>query len=226
MLLKSPSGLFFYLNKNKKMKTYKEFCRDANIRENWFNDASKVVSGTVRNVTNTIGITKPKPQQVLAYKNYSPGVLNKTTGQFTQRAHSKPEQERYGWKPVNVSSYSKKDTPGPKTASGHNFDDRQRLVAVPYKYKKGQAPKGTWKGTPSTPFGTKLNVTAKPMGTSTKVSNTSVQDTGDFGPAGDYNKSTSYDLALQTARDVTGNSNITSTEFGKRKVYVRPSPKP
>jgi hypothetical protein len=192
------------------MKSYKEFCKDANIQEFWNPFAPK---------PNSVA----KPQSVLAYKNYQSGVLNKSTNEFTPRPHSGPEQTRYGWKPVSVSSYSKKDTPGPKTASGHKFDDKQRLVAVPYKYKEGQAPKGTWEGTPSTPFGTKLNVTAKPMGTSTKVSNTSVQDTGNFGPAGDYNKSTSYDLSRQTAADVTGNPNITSTEFGKRKVYVRPS---
>ena len=195
------------------MKSYKEFCKDANIQEFWNPFAPK---------PNPVA----KPQSVLAYKNYQSGVLNKSTNEFTPRPHSGPEQTRYGWKPVSVSSYSKKDTPGPKTASGHKFDDKQRLVAVPYKYKEGQAPKGTWSGTPSTPFGTKLNVTAKPMGTSTKVSNTSVQDTGNFGPAGDYNKSTSYDLSRQTAADVSGNPNITSTEFGKRKVYVRPSPKP
>jgi hypothetical protein len=195
------------------MKSYKEFCKDANIQEFWNPFAPK---------PNPVA----KPQSVLAYKNYQSGVLNKSTNEFTPRPHSGPEQTRYGWKPVSVSSYSKKDTPGPKTASGHKFDDKQRLVAVPYKYKEGQAPKGTWSGTPSTPFGTKLNVTAKPMGTSTKVSNTSVQDTGNFGPAGDYNKSTSYDLSRQTAADVSGNPNITSTEFGKRKVYVRSSPKP
>ena len=195
------------------MKSYKQFCEDANIQEFWNPFAPK---------------PKPvaKPQTVLAYRNYQPGVLNTSTNTFTSRTHTPKEQERYGWKPVNVSSYSKKDTPGPKTASGHKFDDKQRLVAVPYKYKEGQVPKGEWKGTPSTPFDTKLNLTAKPTGTSTKISNTSVQDTGNFGPAGDYNKSTSYDLALQTARDVTGNSNMTSTEFGKRKVYVRPAPKP
>ena len=195
------------------MKSYKEFCKDANIQEFWNPFAPK---------PNPVA----KPQSVLAYKNYQSGVLNKSTNEFTPRPHSGPEQTRYGWKPVSVSSYSKKDTPGPKTASGHKFDDKQRLVAVPYKYKEGQAPKGTWSGTPSIPFGTKLNVTAKPMGTSTKVSNTSVQDTGNFGPAGDYNKSTSYDLSRQTAADVSGNPNITSTEFGKRKVYVRSSPKP
>jgi hypothetical protein len=193
------------------MKSYKEFCKDANIQEFWNPFAPK---------------PKPvaKPQTVLAYKNYQSGVLDKSTNTFTPRAHTPKEQERYGWKPVNVSSYSKKDTPGSKTASGHKFDDNQRLVAVPYKYKEGQVPKGEWKGTPSIPFGTKLNFTSKPMGTSTRISNASVQDTGNFGRAGDYNKSTSYDLALQSARDVTDNPNITSTKFGKQKVYVKTLP--
>ena len=186
------------------MKTFREFCYDANIQEFWNPFAPK-----------------EKPQKVLAYKNYQPGVLDKKTGKFTQRAHTGAEQKRYGWKPADVSSYSKADTPGPKTASGHKFDDKQRLVAVPYKYKLGEVPKGEWKGTPSTPFGTKLDLTAKPMGTATKVSKTSVQDTGNFGAAGNYNKKTKYDLSLQTARDVSRNPNITSTEFGKRKIYVR-----
>jgi hypothetical protein len=66
----------------------------------------------------------------------------------------------------------------------------------------------------------------KAPGTKAPIATTSAQDTGNFGPAGSYNKSTSYDLALQTARDVSGKSNITSQEFGKQKVYVRNAPKP
>ena len=165
--------------------------------------------------------SKP-PNQVLSYKNYQSGVLNKDTGKFTQRAHSDKEQQRYGWKPVKVSSYSKADTPGPKTASGHKFDDKQRLVAVPYKYKENEVPKGVWKGTPSTPFGTKLDLTAKPMGTATKVAKTSVQDTGNFGRAGDTNKEVKMDLSLRTSKDLAPVS--TSNEFGKRMVYAKVSP--
>ena len=182
------------------MKTFQQFCSEAyEIRE-------------------FLGFgEKPKPNtQVLAYKNYKPGVLDKSTGKFTQRAHTGPEQKRYGWKPVNVSSYSKADTPGSLTASGHKFDDKQKLVAVPYASKTSSKP--------STPFGTKLNLTTKPMGKETKVAKTSVQDTGNFGPAGSFNKKTSYDLSLQTAKDVSGNQNITSQQFGKQKVYVRNEP--
>ena len=181
------------------MKSYKQFCLDANIQEFWNPLASK-----------------PQPtKQVLAYKNYQPGVLNKDTGKFTQRPHTGPEQKRYGWKPVNVSSYSKADTPGSLTASGAKFDDKQRLVAVPYASKTSSRP--------STSFGTKLQMTKAP-GTKAPVASPSVQDTGNFGPAGAYNKTTSYDLALQTARDVAGKQNITAREFGKQKVYVRNAP--
>ena len=186
------------------MKSYKQFCVDANIREFWNPFAAKPKP-----------ITKPKPQPVLAYKNYQPGVLDKSTGTFTQRPHTSNEQERYRWKPVDVSSYSKKDTPGKLTASGAKFDDRQKLVAVPYTSRTNKEP--------SIPFNTKLQMTLAP-GTSKPVATTSVQDTGNFGPAGDYNKKTSYDLALQTARDVSGNPEITSIDFGKRKVYVRTAP--
>ena len=155
--------------------------------------------------------------QVLAYKNYKPGSLDKSTGKFTPRAHSGAEQKRYGWKPVNVSSYSKADTPGSLTASGEKFDDKQRLVAVPYKSSTSSKP--------SIPFGTKLQMTKAP-GTKSPVATTRVSDTGNFGPAGQYNRSTSFDLARQTASDVIGNPNITSKEFGKQKVYVRTAPKP
>lgn len=148
--------------------------------------------------------------------------MDKDTGKFTQRTHSDEEQQRYGWKPVKVSSYSKADTPGPKTASGHKFDDTQRLVAVPYKYKENEVPKGVWKGTPSTPFGTKMDLTTKPMGTATKVVKTSVQDTGNFGRAGDTNKEVEMDLSLRTAKDLAPVS--TANEFGKRMVYAKVSP--
>lgn len=186
------------------MKSFNQFCEDANIQEFWNPFAPKPQA-------------KSKPQPVLAYKNYKPGVLDKSTGKFTQRAHTSKEQERYGWKPVSVSSYSKKDTPGSLTASGEKFDDTQRLVAVPYKSRTNTSP--------STPFGTKLQMTTAP-GTKAPVANTRVSDTGNFGPAGDYNKATGYDLSLQTARDVAGKPTITSQEFGKQKVYVRTSPPP
>lgn len=185
------------------MKTFSRFCTDANIQEFWNPFAPKLKP------------TKPKKDvNVLAYKNYQPGILNKSTNKFTQRPHTEPEQKRYGWKPVNVSSYSKADTPGSLTASGHKFDDKQKLVAVPYKSQTSTKP--------STPFGTQLHMTRAPG--VTPVAKTSVQDTGNFGPTGAYNKKTSYDLSLSTARDVTGKSNITSKQFGKQKVYVKNAP--
>lgn len=183
------------------MKSFKQFCKEANIQELFGFEMPKPPA--------------PKPStEVLAYKNYKPGVLDKKSGKFTQRAHTGPEQKRYGWKPVNVSSYSKADTPGSLTASGHKFDDKQKLVAVPYKSRTSTKP--------SQPFGTKLNITRAPG--VTPVAKTSVQDTGNFGPAGDYNKKTSYDLSLSTARDVAGKPNITAREFGKQKVYVKTEP--
>ena len=187
------------------MKTFKQFIEEAH---------------QVQELFGFMEPPKPKPQppkqEVLAYKNYQPGVLDKSSGKFTQRAHTGAEQKRYGWKPVNVSSYSKADTPGSLTASGHKFDDKQKLVAVPYASKTSNKP--------STPFGTKLNITRAPG--VTPVAKTSVQDTGNFGPAGDYNKKTSYDLSLSTARDVSGKPNITSQDFGKQKVYVKTAPEP
>lgn len=185
------------------MKSFKQFCTDANIQEFW-----KPLSKKVQ--------PKPQSQKVLAYKNYKPGVLDKSSGKFTQKAHSPEEQKRYGWKPVKASSYSKADTPGSLTASGHKFDDTQRLVAVPYKSRTSTKP--------STPFGTKLDLTTKPVGKETKVAKTSVQDTGNFGPAGDYNKSTGMDLSLRTAKDLEPVS--TSREWGKRQIYVRTSQSP
>jgi len=188
------------------MKTFHQFCEDANIHEFW-NPLAKKVKPQSKSKPNT---------QVLAYKNYKPGVLDKATGQFTQRAHTGDEQKRYGWKPVKASSYSKADTPGSLTASGHRFDDTQRLVAVPYKSKTSTKP--------SIPFETKLDLTTKPVGKETKVAKTSVQDTGNFGPAGDYNKSTGMDLSLRTAKDLAPVS--TSIEWGKRTIYVRNNQEP
>ena len=59
------------------------------------------------------------------------------------------------------------------------------------------------------------------MGTDTKVTNAKVRDTGNFGAAGEVNKSTSFDLMRQTARDVTNNSKLTPTQYGKRTLYSR-----
>jgi hypothetical protein len=150
--------------------------------------------------------------QVLAYKNYQPGVLDKSTGKFTQRPHTGLEQQRYGWKPVTVSSYSKADTPGSTTASGEKFSDNARGVAVPYKSSTSSKP--------SIEFGTKLQMTKAP-GTKAPVATTRSFDTGNFGKYGQYNKDVNFDLARQTAADVSGKPNITSQEFGKQKLYVR-----
>jgi len=183
------------------MKTFSQFCSEAYQVQEFFGFFGQ----------------KPKPQntQVLAYQNYKPGVLDKKTGKFTQRPHTGAEQQRYGWKPVNVSSYSQADTPGSRTASGEKFDDNQRLVAVPYA-----SPTST---RPSIPFGTSLQLTKAP-GTKAPVATTRVSDTGNFGPAGDFNKKTGLDLARKTAADVSGNPNITSKEFGKQTIYVKTAP--
>ena len=174
---------------------------------------------------------KPKDVKVLAYKNYKPGVLNKTTGEFTQRDHTSDEAKRYGWKPVKTSSYGPRDTTSQayntgkdnvqRTADGTPFSGSTRGVAVPYKYKAGEVPKGTWAGTPSVKFGTNVQFTQKPMGKNTRVTNAKVRDTGNFGAAGEFNRSTSFDLMRQTARDVTGNQNLTPTQYGKRTLYSR-----
>ena len=174
---------------------------------------------------------EPKDVKVLAYKNYKPGVLNKTTGEFTQRDHTPDEAKRYGWKPVKTSSYGPGDTTSQayntgkdnvqRTADGTPFSGATRGVAVPYKYKAGEVPKGTWAGTPSVKFGTNVQFTQKPMGKDTRVTNAKVRDTGNFGAAGEFNRSTSFDLMRQTARDVTGNQNLSPTQYGKRTLYSR-----
>ena len=173
----------------------------------------------------------PKDTKVLAYKNYKPGVLNKTTGEFTQRDHTPDEAARYGWKPVKTSSYGPGDTTSQgyntgkdkvqRTADGTPFTGSTRGLAVPYKYKANEVPKGTWAGTPSVRFGTQVQLTQKPQGTNTRITNAPVRDTGNFGPAGEVNRSTSFDLMRQTARDVTGNQNLSPTQYGKRTLYSR-----
>jgi len=213
------------------MKTFRQFREDAALVEgNPFTWAWNKISGADRSAA-----TKPKPKpantNVLAYKNYKPGVLDKSTNKFTPRAHTPAEAERYGWKPVTASSYGPKDTTSQayntgadnvqRTADQTPFTGSTRGVAVPYKYKKGEVPTGTWAGTPSIDFGTNLQFTQKPTGTNTRVTNATVRDTGNFGPAGEVNRGTSFDLMRQTARDVTGNPNLTPTQWGKRKVYVR-----
>jgi len=201
------------------VKTFNQFCEDANITEFWNPFAPKTKS-------------KPKPNvKVLAHKNYQPGVLNKTTGQFTPRPHTLAEKARYGWEPVNTSSYGPKDTTSQsyntgrdkvqRTADGTPFSGSTRGVAVPYKYKKNEVPKGEWAGTPSREFGSDVTFTQKPMGTDTRSITTQVKDTGNFGPTGKVNRSTSFDLMRQTARDLTGNKELTPTQYGKRKVYVQ-----
>jgi hypothetical protein len=185
------------------MKTFQEFLKET------------------QQVTEFFGFNPPPPKpapaakEVLAYKNYQSGVLNKDTKKFTQRAHTPDEQKRYGWKPVEVSSYSKADTPGSTTASGEKFSDTARGVAVPYKSKTSNAP--------SIPFGTQLQLTKAP-GTKSPVATTHSFDTGNFGKAGSYNKSTSFDLARQTAADVSGKPGMTSKEFGKQTVYAKVVP--
>ena len=206
------------------MRTYKEF---VSICEEY------LFSGDVAEFWNPFA-PKPKPKpksNVLAYKDYKPGVLNKTTGKFTQRDHTDAEAKRYGWKPVKTSSYGPGDTTSQgyntgadkvqRTADGTPFTGATTGVAVPYKYKVGEVPKGTWAGTPSIPFGTKLQFTQKPIGTKTKVTNATVRDTGNFGAAGEVNKSTNFDLMRATAREVSGKQNLTPTQWGKRTVYVR-----
>lgn len=159
---------------------------------------------------------RPKPPtEVLAYKNYQPGVLNKSTGKFTQRPHTPKEQERYGWKPVKVSSYSTVDTKGTHTASGEKWHDTARGVAVPYKSPTSSKP--------SIPFGTQFQMTKAP-GTKSPVATTKVFDTGNFGRQGQYNRSTSFDLSRQTAADVSGKPGLTSREFGKQTVYAKVIP--
>jgi hypothetical protein len=195
------------------MKSYKQFCKDANIIE----DLNLVAKST-----------KPKPskepsKEVLAYKNYQPGVLDKSTGKFTQRAHSDTEQNRYGWKPVKASVYAPGDafTPNAVTATGDPHNWKTRNAAVPFKYKEGQAPKGQ-SGAPSIPYGSTLRVTAEPQGTKTKETKAKINDVGDFGKTGNVNKDTSFDLSPQITKDIAG-TNITPQKWGKRMVYTQVS---
>lgn len=195
------------------MKSFNQFCEDANIQEFWNPFAPKPQA-------------KSKPQTVLAYKNYQPGVLNKTTGKFTPRSHTKPEQARFGWKPVKASVYAPGDafTPNKVTATGDPHNWTTRNAAVPFKYREGQAPKGQ-SGTPSIPYGSRLQVTAAPMGNRTRSTTAKINDVGDFGTTGNVNRDVSFDVSPQITKDIAG-PNITPQQWGKRMVYTRVTPPP
>ena len=198
------------------MKSFKDFCVDANIREFW-------------NPFTPPPQPAPPPQNVLAYRNYRPGVLNKQTGQFTPKQHTPKEQERYGWKPIKASVYAPGDrfTPNKVTATGDPHNWSTTNAAVPFKYKKFKAPKGK-EGQPSIPYGSQLRLTAKPMGTQTNATTAKINDVGDFGRTGSVNKEVSFDLFPQTVRNVTGDKTTPGPElaknWGKRMVYTQVIP--
>ena len=201
------------------MKTFKEFCIDANIQEFWNPFAPKPKPQVAK--------PSPKPNtKVLAYKNYKPGELNKTTGKFTPRAHTGPEQKRYGWKPVKASVYAPGDafTPNTVTATGDPHNWTTRNAAVPFKYKEGQAPKGK-EGKPSIPYGSTLRITAEPQGKKTKETKAKINDVGDFGRTGNVNKDVSFDVSPQITKDIEG-KNITPKDWGIRMVYTQVTPPP
>lgn len=188
------------------MKTFQQFCEDANLKEFWW-------------LANEPPV-KPQPpkQEVLAYKNYKSGTLNKSTGKFTQRSHTGPEQKRYGWKPVEVSAY---DPTGNPTASGKPFtQSTPPSVAVPWKSKEDKRPK--------IEFGTKVDFTNKPSGATTKRVTADVTDTGNFGrpDKSSVNPKTSFDISPTLRQRLKPGS--TTTSFGKPMVYakVAPSQKP
>ena len=201
--------------KGKKMKTFKEFCEEAYQIQELFG-------------FNSPPPPKPQPakQEVLAYKNYKPGVLDKKSGKFTQRAHNDTEQKRYGWKPVKSSVYAPGDkfTPNTTTATGDPHNWTTRNAAVPFKYKEGQAPKGK-EGKPSIPYGSQLKLTSAPMGNKTKSTTAKINDVGDFGTTGNVNKDVKYDLSPQITRDLAG-KNISPKDWGKRMVYTKVSAPP
>jgi hypothetical protein len=194
------------------MKTYKEFCAEAYSLSEFFGPfASKPTA-------------KPKPNtKVLAYKNYKSGELDKSTGKFTQRAHTGAEQQRYGWKPVKASVYAPGDkfTPNKTTATGDPHNWTTRNAAVPFKYKEGQAPKGQ-EGKPSISYGSKLQLTANPQGTKTKSTTAKINDVGDFGRTGNVNKDVSFDVSPQITKDIAGKG-TTPEKWGKRMVYAKVS---
>ena len=191
------------------MKSFQKFCEDANIQEFWNPFAVK---------------PKPQSQQVLAYKNYKPGVLNKSTGNFIQRSHTGAEQKRYGWKPVKASVYAPGDafTPNKVTATGDPHNWTTRNAAVPFKYKEGKSPKGK-EGQPSIPYGSTLRITSEPQGTKTKETKAKINDVGDFGTTGNVNRDVSFDVSPQITKDIAG-KNITPEKWGKRMIYTRVTP--
>lgn len=187
------------------MKSYKEFCIDANIQEFWnpFAPQQKQVQSQ----------PQAQSQPVLAYKNYKPGVLNKQTGEFTQRAHTGPEQKRYGWKPVEVSAY---EPTGNLTASGEPFtQSTPPSVAVPWRSEQDKRPK--------IDFGTKVVFTNKPMGTATKKVTADVTDTGNFGrkDKSSVNPNTFADVSPTLRQELKPGSS--SISFGKPMVYTQVS---
>lgn len=190
------------------MKSYKQFCADANIQEFW----------------NPL-VKKSQPQKsqpVLAYKNYQQGFGK---GKDWKPGKWNPEQEkRYGWKPVKASVYAPGDafTPNKVTATGEPHNWTTRNAAVPFKYKEGQAPKGK-EGKPSVPYGSTLRVTAEPQGKKTKEAKAKINDVGDFGTTGNVNRDVSFDVSPQITKDVAGR-NITPQQWGKRIVYTQVTP--
>lgn len=203
------------------MKTFREFCHESNLNEIFgFNFSPP----------------KPPPPKppttVLAYRNYQPGVLNKDTNRFIPRAHSPREQRRYGWRPVFTSSYSPGDkyTPNKVTATGapHNWSTMN--AAVPFRYALGQAPTPELIRKPSIDYGSTLHLTTAPMGRNTKITRSAINDVGNFGSTGEFNKGVSFDLSPATVRSVlndrtTPNSQI-SSKWGLGRVYARVTPPP
>jgi len=191
------------------MKSYKQFCKDANIKEFWSPFAPKVAPQK----------PKSKPEPVLAYKNYQQGVGSGKDWKPTK--WNAQQEKRYGWKPVKASVYAPGDrfTPNKVTATGEPHNWTTRNAAVPFKYKEGQAPKGS-EGKPSIPYGSKLHLTPKPMGTRTKSTTAKINDVGDFGKTGNVNQDVSFDVSPQITKDIAG-KNITPEKWGKRMVYTR-----
>lgn len=208
------------------MKNFKTFCEDANIQELF--GLNKFIGSPPK--------SPPKQNTVLAYKNYNSGELNKSTNKFTPRAFTKPEAQRYGWTPVRATSYSPGDnfTPNKTTATQEPHNWTTMNAAVPFKYPEGRYPKNSkQEAQPSVPYGSRLKLTAAPMGTkpgATKVTNSKINDVGDFGTTGHRNKEVSFDLSPNTVRSVMGdmttpNSQI-SNKWGKSMVYSKVLPPP
>jgi hypothetical protein len=202
-----------------KMKTFKEFCEDANLQELFgFNF-----------------LPPPKPPQdtkVLAYRNYKSGVLDTATNKFTPRAFTPSEQQRYGWNPpVKATSYSPGDrfTPNKVTATGEPHNWTTMNAASPFRYPEGKFPKGSrQEAQPSIPYGSRLQLTAAPMGTgrgATRITTSKLNDVGDFGPTGHKNSDVSFDLSPNTVRGITGDRKTPdsqiSAKWGKDMVYTK-----